>query len=311
MEPGQKESPAANGAEKFTRHHRTNSRAFPQDIAVAFKAALDKAGLPTKDKITAGGKMHRFTVEGDKPGSKNGWYILYDDSLPAGAYGCWKRGISETWCLKPDQQMTAAERVEFSRRMIEARKAREAEEEARRRAAREKAAAIWQAAPPAPDNHPYLAAKGVRNHGLRQHNRALVIPLRDSYGILHSLQFIDGTGNKRFLSGGRIQGCYFAIGSPIESLCIAEGYATAASINESTHLPVAVAFNCGNLLPVAQALRAKFKTIEIILCADNDTRTPGNPGLTKAMEAAAAVGARLAVPSCHGDFNDLYRGAGQ
>ncbi len=143
---------------------------------------------------------------------------------------------------------------------------------------------------------------------VRLHKNTLVIPMRDNAGDLHSLQFIDGEGNKRFLSGGRKHSCYFLIGSPTESICIAEGYATAASIHESTGLPVAVAFDAGNLEPVARVLRAKFPEIKIILCADNDTETPGNPGLTKARKAAAVCGGLLAIPPCHGDFNDLYRG---
>jgi putative DNA primase/helicase len=137
--------------------------------------------------------------------------------------------------------------------------------------------------------------KSVQSHGLHLHNGLLVIPLRDSDGNLHSLQFIDSDGNKRFLSGGRKKGCYFALGSPVASLCIAEGYATAATIHESTGLPVAVAFDAGNLMAVAQALRMKFPKIKITLCADNDAATPGNPGLTKAQEAAIAIGGYLAV----------------
>ncbi len=279
-------------------------------IEANFKTALDRAGLSTKDKITADGKLHRFHVEEDRPGSKNGWYVLYGDALPAGSFGSWKTGFKGTWCAKTLQNLTLAEREEFRQRMDAARQAREAEERARRTEARNEALAIWKTLPPAPVDHPYLVKKGVRNHGLRLHKGALVIPLRDSAGNLHSLQFIDGDGNKRFLSGGRKKGCYFPIGCPVESLCIAEGYATAASVYESTGLPVAVAFDAGNLEPVARALRAKFPEIEITLCADNDTETPGNPGLTKAREAAAACGALLAVPPCHGDFNDLYRGQG-
>lgn len=274
-------------------------------ITEFFRVSLKAAGLATRDAITMDGGLHRFHIEGDKPGSKNGWYVLFGDSLPAGAFGCWKRQISETWCAKAIRDLSPAERERFKLRKIEARNAREVEEQGRRTAARKKAATIWEAAAPAPDNHPYLVKKGVCNYGLRLHNGTLVIPLRDSCGILHSLQFIDGAGNKRFLSGGRVQGCYFAIGCPSESIAIGEGYATAASIHESTGLPVAVAFNAGNLLPVAKVLRVKFPHIQIILCADNDERTPGNPGLTKAREAAAAVGGLLAVPPCAGDFNDL------
>ena len=136
------------------------------------------------------------------------------------------------------------------------------------------------------------------------------MPLRDGEGRIHSLQFIDADGNKRFLSGGRIAGCYYPIGIPVDTLCICEGYATAASVHEATGHAVAVAFNCGNLLSVAQILRRKFPAIELVICADNDTQTDGNPGLTKAREAASAVGALLAVQPCHGDFNDLLcRGA--
>ena len=81
--------------------------------------------------------------------------------------------------------------------------------------------------------------------------------MRDA-AALHSLQFISREGDKRFLIGGRVSGCYFPIGKPDGALCIAEGYATGASIHEATGTAVAVAFNAGNLLPVASALRAKF-----------------------------------------------------
>jgi putative DNA primase/helicase len=273
-----------------------------------FKAALERAGLFTKDKITTDGKLHRFTVQGDKLGSKNGWYVLNGDGLPAGSFGSWKTGFKGTWCAKAENFLTTAEREEFRQRMNATRKAREVEEQARRKAASDKALEIWKTSPPAPDDHPYLVKKGVRNHGLRLHKDTLVIPMRDCAGNLHSLQFIEGEVNKRFLSGGRKKGCYFLIGSPLESLCIAEGYATAASIQESTGLPVAVAFDAGNLEPVARALRAKFPNAKIIICADNDTETLGNPGLTKATEAAAACGGLLAVPPHPGDFNDLYTG---
>lgn len=290
------------------KHTRMLPAGFQSFNKLDFNAAMDAAGLHTKDNIIPDGKLHRFTVESDKPGSKNGWYVIYDDSLPAGAFGCWKRQVSVIWCAKSDRKMTAVERAEFTRRMNEVRHARAVEEQARRLEARNRAIAIWQAASPASDAHCYLVKKGIRNHGLRLHNGTLVIPMRDSAGKLHSLQFINGYGNKRFLSGGRIQGCYYSIGVPAETICIAEGFATGASIYEATGHAVAVAFNCGNLLSVARTLRAKFPAIEIILCADNDENTLGNPGLTKAREAAAAVGALFAMPPCEGDFNDLLIG---
>lgn len=307
MQPGQKENPAANGASKYTHQKSIEAAYSEQHIIESFTAALNEAGLSTNGGVIADGKIHREYVNGDKSGSKNGWYILFNDGVPVGCFGSWKTGFKGTWCAKADYDLTQAQRIECRRRMVEAQKAREVDEEARREEAGRKALTIWQSAPLAPDDHPYLLKKGVRNYGLRLYKTSLVVPLHDNPGNLHSLQFIDEAGNKRFLSGGRKKGCYFVIGCHAEPLCIAEGYATAASIYESIGLPVVVAFDAGNLLPVAQALRMKFPTTEMILCADNDENTPGNPGLTKAQEAAIAIGASLAVPPCAGDFNDLYQ----
>jgi len=75
---------------------------------------------------------------------------------------------------------------------------------------------------------------------------------------------------------------------------------------------VAVAFNSGNLLSVAETLRERFPDIEIVICADDDNRRASNPGLTKAKEAAAQIAANVAVPEFGEnrpekatDFNDM------
>ncbi|MGQ0526671.1 MAG: toprim domain-containing protein [Alphaproteobacteria bacterium] len=306
MIPEKEKAAGGNHAAKKYQHLHGSIPLFSQQED--FKAALEAAGLSMEQNIIADGRLHRFYVKGDKPGSKNGWYVLFGSGVPAGGFGSWKTGDKGAWCAKADCYLTPARREKNRQRIIEAHKIREAEEQVRRSAAKDKALTIWKAALPAPDNHPYLLKKRVRNHGLRLHKRLLVIPMCDGDGNLHSLQFIDNSGNKRFLSGGRKKGCYFLIGSPVESLCIAEGYATAASIYESTGLSAAMALDAGNLMAVAQALRAKFPKMKIILCADNDAATVGNPGLTKARQAAARIGAYLAVPPCAGDFNDLLRG---
>jgi len=294
----QKKTPGGGdreGAEKLLYSQRTNSFVSPQDSVQNFKAAMDKVNLSTKDKIIANGELNRVHIKGDRAGSKNGFYVLYGDGVPAGCFGSWKTGDTIKWCAKLDRELTQIQREQNRRRMIEARKAREAEEVEQRKFARNKALSIWKPASQAPGTHPYLVKKGVKSHGLRLHKKLLVVPMHDSAGNLHSLQFIDGEGNKMFLSGGRKKGCYFAIGVPTESLCIAEGYTTAASVYESTGLPVAVAFDTGNLEPVALTLRAKFPKIKIILCADNDMNTPGNPGVTYARKAALAVDGLLTI----------------
>jgi len=78
-----------------------------------------------------------------------------------------------------------------------------------------------------------------------------------------------------------------------------------------------VAFTAGNLAAVATALRARCPERRLILCADDDIGTEGNPGHTKATAAARAAGGWLAVPDFGAersakatDFNDVMRQRG-
>ena len=146
------------------------------------------------------------------------------------------------------------------------------------------------------------------------------MPLRAGDGTLHSLQFIGRDGSKRFLRGGRVAGLHHLLGAISENeaaLCVAEGYATAASIHEATGYPVAVAFNAGNLDAVTRALRQAHPHERLITCVDDDFETPGNPGLTLASTAARERGALIAVRTFGAgratgetDFNDLHRTQG-
>ena len=190
------------------------------------------------------------------------------------------------------------------------------ERKQRQQEAAEVAAQRWEAATPATE-HPYLKAKGVKPHGVKLEGEALLIPMRDTLGTLHSLQVIDPEGGKRFQPGGRMKGCYHSIGKPEGVLIVCEGYATGASIHEATGHAVAVAFNAGNLEGVARALHQKFPALRLILAADDDWQTKDNPGKTKATAAAQAVGGWLAIPKFpegrgdkDTDMNDLHRLAG-
>lgn len=156
--------------------------------------------------------------------------------------------------------------------------------------------------------HRYLRTKGVGAHGLRTNGFLVYVPVRDSEGTLHGLQYISPEGVKKFLTGTAFREHYHIIAEPKDRILIAEGYATTATLREATDEAVAVAFDASNLRPVAEAFKDKY---QITVCADDDRTTEGNPGLTKAIEAARAVGARLAIPRFQDishnptDFNDL------
>lgn len=267
-------------------------------MSLEFVEAMQRVGLAMHcpSDLLVDGRLHRYRVLGDKSGSKNGWLVL-DLSPPAhGAFGSWKTGQTHTWQATQQNDMTPAARQVLTRRMADARAARDAEQQLVHAAARDRAANLWARAKPACNEHPYLVRKGVGAFGIRDLRGQLVVPMRDAEGVLRSLQFIGADGRKTFLTGGRKRGCYHAIGRIEQAVCVCEGYATGATIYQATRHATAVAFDAGNLEPVARALRAKFPNLTLCVCADLDVATPGNPGLTFGRRAAAAVGGALAVP---------------
>ncbi|MDR3187120.1 MAG: DUF927 domain-containing protein [Holosporaceae bacterium] len=183
--------------------------------------------------------------------------------------------------------------------------------------AAESALKIWNTAADC-TSHPYLQTKKIKAHGLKIERQTLLIPLHDEHGNLSSLQKIwpdlqkPGKFIKGFLKGSRLQGNCFTIGTIVDQVVICEGYATGATIHEITGLPVVIAFSSNNLLNITHRVVKNHPRAGIIVAADNDRFKPGNPGLTKAKEAAAAMKAPLVVPEFASDddeptdFNDLY-----
>jgi putative DNA primase/helicase len=282
-----------------------------------FRDAIQRAGVVPPETIEADGRLHRFSSSG-KHGDDAGWYVLHGAGIPAGSFGDWRSGLTEYWRADIGRELTDVEMVEHKARIQEQMRTRKLHVLRQRSAACEIATSIWEGALSAPTDHPYLVAKGIQPFGLRIHEGRLVVPMRDADKVC-SLQFIAADGDKRFLPGGQVRGCYHVIGSTKDAkvLCIVEGAATGASVHMATGHPVAVAFNAGNLLSVAEVLRAKTPNLSIIVCADDDYKTDGNPGLTKAREAANAIGAKLAVPEFGADrperatdFNDLHKHKG-
>ena len=207
-----------------------------------------------------------------------------------------QNGYAPTADRQAGNRQAAAEREAHRQRIKEQKAKDDAEHAQAQQQTSEAAALIWKQAAPVTD-HEYLTRKGIKPHGIKCDGHHLLIPMRDTAGKLHSLQTIAPDGSKRFQPGGRVKGCYHAIGKPDGLLIVCEGYATGASIHEATGHAVAVAFNAGNLRAVAEALRAKYPALRLILAADDDVATPGNPGLTKATEAARAVGGYLTKPN--------------
>lgn len=121
----------------------------------------------------------------------------------------------------------------------------------------------------------------------------VIVPLFDAQGQLWNLQMISETGKKMFMRNGRKQGLFFLFGRPVDDgpIGITEGYATAASAHMASRWPMVVAFDAGNLPPVAETIARQYPTNKIFILADNDP-----VGIKKAGEAATLCKGALVIP---------------
>lgn len=296
-------------------------------ITDAFEAAMRDAGIEPPKHIIADGVLHRFHIDGDKPGTQNGAYILHLDGVRPAGYFEDHKSIKVKWKADgPAKPMSQAERQQHA---IASQQRQQEQQQRYEKAAQVAQRLISTAKPVTGNNHPYLQRKRVNAHGLyhlkvwqkRIKNSdgqwsglaikdVLLVPLIDITGKLWNLQAIFPHADtqlgrdKDFLTGGKLGGVFHAIGQPTNEIIICEGYATGASLYAATNLLVLCAMSNGNLEPVAKAVRAADQNKKIFIAADNDVKTRGNPGLSAAKKAAQAVGGFLAVPPIAGDFND-------
>jgi putative DNA primase/helicase len=272
--------PAGVGLKAFTPWLASRDSVYIADAfdpAEQFAEALRACGLRPDGPVQMDGQMHRVPVEGDKRNERSGAYVGHLDHRPAGFIQNFKTGLKTTWKVTgPAAALGAEDRARVAAEAAQSRHERALERERQYERAAQRVDAIWTAATPI-EVHPYLAEKGVPSHGLRQSvdgqtitvqdregieyevsiTGRLLIPVADANGRMMSLQFIDAAGTKMFMPNGRVESGHFAIGDLEKPgpLLIAEGYATAATLHELTAMPTVVAFNAGNLAPVAEAVR--------------------------------------------------------
>jgi len=288
------------------------------EVQADFADALHRAGLRPRGAPIMDGQWHRTEVEGAKRGRLSGSYIGHADGTPAGYIVNRKTGHKDAWRASGSpREQTAAERDQDGLRVAAQRAARERERNARQASAAAGAAAVWSHTRAARPTHPYLTRKGISAHGLRQSGSKLVVPMRDIEGKLWGVQTIKPDGVKLYPKGGRIQGTFALLGEMRqgEPVILTEGLATAATMHEATGLAALAAFDSGNLIAVARAIREREPNRLIIVAADNDHHLPRrdvplpNVGMEKGRAAADAVGGVFLAPDfkltdAGSDFND-------
>lgn len=275
--------------------------------------AMRAAGLEPPDEILMDGKIHRFK-SGTKgaPGiDKPGWYLVFGDGIPAGRFGCWRMGMEVTWRADVGRKLTEFEEMAHARRINESKVLREAAQERQHQVASETVEKIWLSGVAAHPDHPYLKRKGIQTHGVRTTGDGrLMVPLYDQEGKLSTLQYIDEDGGKLYHPGGKSGGKFWMVGTLDEpgTLYVAEGFATAATIYETTSRPCIVAYSASSLVPVTASLREMYgENQDIVIVADHDKHGVGQ---RYADQASAKYGARVVIPPIEGmDAND-YAQAG-
>ena len=298
-------------------------------------------------------------IGGDR--ERRGWYWLSDIDLVGkdgtrglyitGAFGIY-RGAENVKAKVEFRRhrvsVSAEQKAAMDARHREMQQRRKALRQAEIQRAAQKAQHAWAAYLPDGDS-PYLERKRVRGHGVRYSpsgNGTIAIPMCDADGRIWGLQIIRANRagrhklEKEYWPAGLEKiGHFHLIGSPQAGgvVLVAEGYATAATLHAASGLPVAVAYDAGNLLHVAKALAEAYARIRIVVCADDDylqrcklckAPTPvaepactscglphgqTNPGVEAAKAAAFAVSGIVLVPQWPfdrdgaklTDFNDL------
>lgn len=230
------------------------------------------------------GVMRRVKVDGER--EKRGWYKLHElrldsgDDVLVGSFGIWRGNENNAQKVALNSTPLSKEQRDSLRaRLAEDRKRADQARQHQADKAAEAARQAWAKLSESGDCD-YLKRKAVQAYGVRfSPSGSMAIPLLDVAGKIHGLQIIrpksqiaDGRRlEKQYWPTGLItKGHFHLIGLPGSILLVAEGYATAASLHAATGLPVAVAFDAGNLAPVAAALHKRYKLAKILICADDD-----------------------------------------
>ncbi|WP_313456810.1 DUF5906 domain-containing protein [Stenotrophomonas sp.] len=247
---------------------------------------LTAAGL-ILDTLDASGRMVRCRVEGSR--ERRGWYVLHElntssgDTLIVGTFGVWHgndNGAQKVELHKRDSAFSQEQREALKRRLAEDRRRAEAARLEQNRRAAARAAAAWNRALPEGEAE-YLIDKAVQAFGLRYGRSGVaLVPLLDPNGSVHGLQVLRSAKQakasnkpaKEFWPPGLAKKGHFHLigGTPQWILLVAEGYATASTLHMATGYPVAVAFDAGNLMPVAASLAKRYRSVKVLVCGDDD-----------------------------------------
>lgn len=297
------------------------------DPETEFLDALTDAGLIIDGLPVMDGEIHRVSVTDGPKGNGDG---VYRGFLNGSKPGGW---FINYWTAKTHKDITkwkatGGESDPVARLHMRAVARQARDDTARALAATHmrqtaRAKALYDSLPPADPQHAYFMRKGVTaDEGIRQtRNGALVVPLQNVAGEFRTLQYIPPDGDKFLFKEAPKAGSFRVVGGELrngEPVLYAEGYATAKSLSMATGMPVVMTVDAGNMLNVADALRAGYPDSPHLFMADDDHHKPVNTGRVMAEQAARNIGGAVLMPALTAaerraemtDFNDVHHSRG-
>jgi len=236
---------------------RALQRWLPENVSVQQNPAIDAQaefatilrdnGCIVEDNHPVmDGLSHRIKVEGDRPGEKSGFYVVYMDGHPAGYFNNHRTKVEIRWKAK-GYTLTEAQKAAFAAQVAIKQQERKAEQQAQHVKVAQAIKELLVIALPANGDHPYLQDKNVRPGSLKvvpqssaglpqdfiiricndrqevksvreQHPDSLVfvagdllLPIYDANGNIWSAQTIQPNGTKLFVAGSQKEGHFHVV----------------------------------------------------------------------------------------------------
>ena len=307
------------------------------DALQAFRGAILTA-LGHAPEAIEPGRFHRFATS-DRRADDAGWCKLFDDQR-GGVFGCYRQGVSETWCAADRAGMTREQRADVARQVMAATAEREAQQRQQWAENAQRIAQVWAQCVPLVPGNPvtlYLKGRGLGSvwplpdvlrlhralpywHGAEKLGTfpAMVAPMVASDGRMVALHrtYLTRDGRKaevpkvRKLTGaaGPLAGACIPLHKPArDCIGIAEGIETALAAWRASAVPTVAAYCAGNLA----VWQWPSGVQRVVIFADNDKagREAADTLLGRAVRAG--LQAQVLTPTDEGaDWCDVWANRG-
>lgn len=311
-----------------------------EQVGRVFASKVDACAAVSVDPDSMRLTTHFTRAEcvGDRRGKRAASVKLFDDGRGGMVFNH-KQSIYAAWRDDANKRLSKKEWAKRRIETLERQRAAEVHQAAEYAVAAEIASDIFMSARETVMHHDYLTKKHVRavtpirvinveaanaicaDRGMRNdrgepwrfagkggllRGACLVIPLKVA-GRLTTVELIDAEGRKAFLKGGRTGGAYWMTRAPVVAteVGVAEGVATALSIDLVRGCPCVAAMSAGNLENVVRYFWNSFPDTRIVIYADNDSKS--QTGQRVAERVARQFGVPMALPQFTAADVDVFR----